>query len=356
MNRAAVAIVAVTVGCSGQRARERAEPQSGSAGSAAAAPPPVAANDSPRRADAEEAAATGLLDAAGAARQQVELAFDSADRTEWHYVPRSRAGFAIGEMTDAQRRATWALLDTGLSRGGREKVDGILKIESVLGQLEGNSSFRDPGKYHVAVFGKPGTGAWGWRFEGHHLSLNFTMGSEVATTPAFLGAHPAEVASGPQRGLRVLAAEEDLGRALFASLTAEQRRRATISASAPADIVTRASRRVSLARFEGLAAKEMTAEQRAALLRLIAVYAENFQPDLARAHLDRIRAAGVERIHFAWAGDPGQSHYYRVHGPTHVIEYDNRGGDHIHTVFRDIERDFGDGLLERHLREHHGGK
>jgi len=302
------------------------------------------------------ATARALLDAAGGARGRLAFPFDSGEREDWHYTPRSRPGFALGDMSAAQRTAAWALFDAGLSPAGREKVKGILTIEPILGQIEGNTGFRDPGRYHVAVFGTPGAeGAWAWRLEGHHLSLHFTMGTSVATTPAFLGANPARVATGKSRGLRVLAAEEDLGRALFISLSGEQRRRAVLSASAPSDIVTEASRRVALARFEGLPARDMTDDQRAALLRLLAVYAENFAPDLAHAHLARIRGAGLERLHFAWAGsaEPGQSHYYRVHGPTHLVEYDNRGGNHIHTVFRDLDHDFGDGLLARHLREHH---
>jgi hypothetical protein len=178
----------------------------------------------------------------------------------------------------------------------------------------------------------------------------------VATTPAFLGANPAEVPSGPRKGLRVLAVEEDLGRAFLASLTPAQRERAVIAATAPLDLVTEASRRAALASFEGLPAAEMTPAQRAALMRLLGVYAHNFPDDIAHGHLDRIERAGVERLHFAWAGSaaPKQSHYYRIHGPTHLIEYDNRGGDHIHTVFRDLQDDFGDSLLARHLQEGHG--
>lgn len=304
-------------------------------------------------------AARALLDAAGASRDRVALAFEGGERENWGYVPRSRRGLALGDMTDAQRRATWALLDSALSPRGREKVDGILRIEPILGEIEGNRGFRDPGRYHVAVFGDPRSGgAWGWRFEGHHLSLNVTeVDGQVATTPAFLGANPARVPRGPHRGLRVLAAEEDLGRALFVSLDPAQRRRALIATSAPADIVTEASRRVSLARLEGLPARDMSPAQRAALFRLIEVYAHDFRPDLARAHLDRIRAAGDDRVYFAWAGsaEPNQSHYYRIHGPTHVIELDNRGGNHIHTVFRDLANDFGAELLSRHLRDHHRG-
>jgi hypothetical protein len=301
--------------------------------------------------------AAALLEAVGDARDRIVLPFDGDERGDWHYTPRSRPGLAIGDMSEAERRAFWALIDAGLSQSGREKVNGILIIEPILGRMEGNADFRDPGRYHVALFGKPGAPPWGWRFEGHHLSLHFTIGGGVATTPAFLGANPARVGDGERRGLRVLAAEEDRGRAFYIALDPQQRRAATLSDTAPSDIVTEASRRVTLKRFEGLPAADMSDEQRAALMQLVQIYAENFQPELAAAHLDRIRSAGVERLHFAWAGSdrPGQSHYYRIHGPTHVIEYDNRGGNHIHTVFRDLENDFGDGLLARHLGRDHGG-
>jgi hypothetical protein len=128
-----------------------------------------------------------------------------------------------------------------------------------------------------------------------------------------------------------------------------------ISATAPYDIVTASSRRATLARFEGLPAADMTPSQRGALLELVDVYLKNFPADVAGAHRERIERAGVERLGFAWAGSdaPRQAHYYRIHGPTHLIEYDNRG-NHIHTVLRDLENDFGESLLAQHLQEHHG--
>jgi Protein of unknown function (DUF3500) len=318
------------------------------------------APDTAASGSAQASSAQALLDLAGAARSRLTLPFDGDERENWHYVPRSRKGLALGDMTETQRDAVRALLDAGLSPRGHEKVDGILTIEPILGRIEGNPGFRDPGRYDVAIFGRPGPrNPWGWRFEGHHLSLNFTLagGRVAATTPAFLGANPARVDEGRHKGLRVLREEEDLGRALLASLTDEQRRRAVLSSTAPSDIVTEASRRVTLERFEGLPVEAMSEAQRAALWRLVEVYARNFQPDLARAHLARIENAGTGKIYFAWAGsaEPGRSHYYRIHGPTHVIEYDNRGGNHIHTVFRDLEHDFGDGLLARHLHDHHHG-
>jgi Protein of unknown function (DUF3500) len=365
----ALVLIAVVAACSGRRAhdggRERAARSdappdgAGTATGEAAPGADATATDMPAAPAADKAmaaAARGLLDAAGDARDKVARPFDD-DREDWSYVPRSRAGLALGEMDGGQRSATNALLRAGLSPGGYHKVTGILRIEPILGQIEGSPSFRDPGRYHVAVFGQPGgQSPWGWRFEGHHLSLNFTHAhGRVSSTPAFFGANPARVPSGRHQGLRVLAQEEDLGRALLVSLDDQQRRRAVLSSSAPSDIVTESSRRVSLERFEGLPASQMTPEQRAALLKLVEIYVHNFQPELAQGHLDRMEAAGLDRIHFAWAGGdrPGQSHYYRIHGPTHVIELDNRGGNHIHSVLRDLQHDFGDGLLARHLREHH---
>ncbi|WP_437635649.1 DUF3500 domain-containing protein [Sorangium sp. So ce854] len=341
---------------------ERATAQS--APPAPAGPPGLAL--APGAAAAGRATAEAIAASAGAfldgldrgARARAQLAFESGEREDWHYVPRRRAGLALGDMDDRARGAAHALLRAGLSPEGYRKLEGVLLLERILGGIEGNPAFRDPGRYHLAVFGEPGREApWGFRFEGHHVSLNFTSaGPGVATTPAFLGANPAEVPSGSRKGLRVLAAEEDLGRAFLASLTPAQRQRAVIAPTAPLDIVTEASRRAALASFDGLPAAEMTPAQRAALLRLLGVYARNFPDGVARAHVDRIERAGVERLHFAWAGSaaPKQPHYYRIHGPTHLIEYDNRGGDHIHTVFRDLQDDFGDSLLARHLHDGHG--
>jgi hypothetical protein len=322
------------------------------------APPPGAAAGG-ATAEAIAASARAFLDGLDRdARGRAQLAFQSGEREDWHYIPRRRAGLALGDMDDGELRAARALLRATLSQEGYRKLEGVLLLEGILGGLEGNPAFRDPARYHLALFGEPGPQVpWGFRFEGHHLSLNLTAaGHAVATTPAFLGANPAEVPSGARKGLRVLALEEDLGRAFLASLTPAQRKRAVIAAAAPLDLVTEASRRAALASFEGLPAAEMTPTQRAALMRLVGVYAHNFPDDIAHGHLHRIERAGVSRLHFAWAGsaEPKQSHYYRIHGPTHLIEYDNRGGDHIHTVFRDLQDDFGDSLLARHLQEGHG--
>jgi hypothetical protein len=310
------------------------------------------------------ALAGALLDSASALRvafgeagaRALTLPWDSDARRRWYYTPRQRAGVALGDMDSARAAATRALLATALSQRGRDKVEDIIQLEGILGDVEGSRGFRDPGRYNIMLFGAPSRDApWSWRFEGHHLSLNVVqVGDDVASTPAFFGANPARVRSGPHAGMRILAAEEDVARALFATLTETQWQRARIAERAPDDLVTGNDPRARLSRFEGLPASELTGEQRARLWDLIEVYTGNLHPALARAHRARIEGAGAGKLYIAWAGsrEPGRAHYYRVHGPTHLIEYDNRGGNHIHTVFRDLEGDFGEDLLARHLRTH----
>jgi hypothetical protein len=257
-------------------------------------------------------------------------------------------------MTTGQRDAALRLLHAATSSQGYLKATGVMHLEGVLAVLEGSPDRRDPENYHFWVFGTPSPdGPWGWRFEGHHVSLNFTSADGVTvSTPSFIGANPARVPSGPFAGWRLLAGEEDLARALVRSLDDGQRDRAIISATAPRDIITGNDRRASLERTEGLPFAAMTGPQRELLLRLLAEYVDNADPAIARPRLARIQEVGLDRLHFAWAGglEPGDPHYYRIHGPTILIEYDNTQNDanHIHSVWRDLENDFGDDLLRRH--------
>jgi hypothetical protein len=236
------------------------------------------------------------------------------------------------------------------------KVEEIMSLDSVLRDLEkGRGPVRDPLKYTVEVYGQPRDGGtWGWKIEGHHVSLNFTVaGGAVTVTPAFLGANPAEVRRGERAGLRVLAAEEDLGRDLARSLSAEQRKAAVVSEEAPRDILAVPGRGLDGVPATGLAVAEMTGEQRALVERLLGEFAGNLRHEMAAPELERVRGAGLEKVVFAWAGgmERGQGHYYRLSGPTFVIEYDNTqdGANHVHTVWRDRERDFGKDLLKEHL-------
>ena len=308
-------------------------------------------------------AAQALLDLLDPpAGMQIQFPFESEERFNWSYVPQDRRGLPLSAMTIDQRRALHALLRSVLSSAGYLKATGIIHLEELLRAIEHDNPLRDPEGYYLTMFGVPSEATpWGWRLEGHHVSLNFTAGNNahIATTPAFLGANPAEVPSGPYSGWRVLGAEEDLARRLLGTLDDNQRTQAIIAATAPRDIITGNDRIARLARFEGLPAAGMAASQRNLLLRLVMEYTHNLAPELAQAHLDKITRAGIERLHFAWAGGfgRGEGHYYRIHGPVTLIEYDNTQNDanHVHTVWRDLEGDWGSDVLAQHYAEsaHH---
>ncbi|HET6900037.1 MAG TPA: DUF3500 domain-containing protein [Vicinamibacteria bacterium] len=288
-----------------------------------------------------------------AERAKAALPFNSAERLDWHFVPRDRQGVPLKQMSADERKAALALLRSGLSARGFTTVDTILHLEEVLFALEG-AAMRDPGLYYFTVFGKPSDqGAWGWRYEGHHVSLNWTIlnGKVVGSSPQFLGANPADVRDGPQKGTRALAAEEDLGRAFVKSMTPEQRSAAVVSAEAPRDILTGASREAAIQEDKGIAYARLSQEQQGLLLSLIQEYASTQALAVAQARLARVKAE-LPNVKFAWMGglEKGQGHYYRIQGSTFLIEYDNtqNGANHIHSVWRDFKGDWGRDLLAEH--------
>ncbi len=282
--------------------------------------------------------------------------FDDPERFDWHYIPRSRAGLPLKAMTAEQRVLALAILEKGLSAEGYHKATAIMALEAVLREIETfNWLGRDPEKYHFSIFGTPSaTGSWGWRVEGHHLSINMTIvkGRWVAAAPRFLGANPAEVRSGPQAGQRVLAREEDLARALVRSLSPAQQARAVFRQEAYRDIVTGTDAVVRPPERVGLPASSLDTAQKKLLRELIGVYLALMPAEIAARRMAAIRSKGWDRIHFGWAGslEPGQPHYYRIQGPSFILEYDNvqNGANHIHTVWRDFEGDFGRDLLREH--------
>ena len=305
-------------------------------------------------------------------RQQGAFAFAADERMHWHFIPTEmfpRTGLLIRSMTPPQRALAHDLLKAGLSQRGYLTATSIMDLETVLKALEGAERAaapqpprgtvleRDPEKYFFSIFGTPSAkDTWGWRVEGHHVSLHFTVvnGTMVASSPTFFGSNPAEVREGPKKGLRILGAEEDAARALLQSFDAAQRAKAIIAAAAPADMVTMANVDITPLSPSGLDARAMTAAQRDLLMKLIDVYIGKMAADIAEDRLARVRKAGVEEIAFAWAGeiDRGKKHYYRVQGPTFLVEYDNtqNDGNHIHSVWRDFNGDFGRDLLREHLR------
>ena len=293
-------------------------------------------------------------------RANGSVSFDNPERTNWSYVPKERAGIPLRAMDTNQRTAALGLLDNGLSEHGTKLARGIMELEGTLRELDRSAGSpwadrRDPGLYYLTVFGAPDAAQpWGWRFEGHHLSVNATNlgphGQIVA--PVFMGANPARVPSGPQEGFRLLAAEEDLAFALLDTLDTGQRARATIAGQTTGDIHTGNDPAVGSMAFAGLPASGMTAAQQRQLRQLLELYAGRMADDVARGQLGRIDEAGFGLLHFGWAGAHrrGEPHYYRIHGPTVLVEYDNtqNNANHIHTVWRDLENDFGGDLLRKH--------
>jgi hypothetical protein len=287
--------------------------------------------------------------------------FKDAERQNWHFIPKPRKGLTLKDMSDDQRALAKGLLSTALSEKATKKALTIMSLEEVLLAMEqGKGPKRDPEMYYWSVFGTPDSKQpWGWRVEGHHISINFTIVNDKAVVagPAFLGTNPAEVKDGPRKGLRVLAEEEDMGRSFAKSLTEAQFKKALISTVAPKEMITEAKRQAVLEKFEGIPYSELTDTQKAALVELISLYANRLRPELAQADLQHVASAGLDKIYFAWAGTttPGEGHYYRIHGPNFLVEYDDtqNNANHIHTVWRDLENDFGGDLLKKHYEANH---
>lgn len=315
--------------------------------------------------------AQALLNSLSAEQQsKIKFAFENEERLFWHFIPtddipkryngKPRMGLTLREMTDAQQRLATALLAAGLSQSGFIKATSIMSLEDILKVMEKDTvNRRDPGKYHFSIFGTPSEeGTWGYRVEGHHVSVHFTIHKgKLAGSPTFFGANPHEVREGPRTGLRVLAGEEDLGRNLMKALDAAQQKTALVAEKAYPDILTEASRKAALkGQPNGLSAAKMNAKQRGLLNDLMEEYVSNVPETIAAYRRDQIKKAGTN-IFFAWAGSPdkNQPHYYRVSSPTFLIEYDNtqNGANHTHTVWRDYEGDFGLDLLGDHLRSSH---
>lgn len=305
------------------------------------------------------AAATALLEGLdGPARARALIPFADERRLRWSYLPGEREGLPLRDMDGDRRLLAHRLLRTALSLQGLAQAVTVTAWETVLEAVERrDDGRRDPGRYHVFIFGRPSaTEPWGWRLEGHHLCASVMLLGEVpvAVTPLFLGANPARVALGGGGAFGPLIVEEDLGHELLGSLDPERRRRAVIDAVAPDDIIS--GMRVDAGGLprDGVALGDLDAESGELLRGLVRLHVARLAPDLA-AHL-----AGVEddpALRFSWAGSltPGSPHYYRIHGERILIEYDNRqnAANHVHTVLRDPRGDLGTDPLRAHLAAAH---
>lgn len=294
-------------------------------------------------------------------KQKLVFPLTSEERTKWDFVPRNRSGLSLKEMAVEQRGLAHALLRSCSSAQGYLKAGAVMALEQVLRELESRpgrqATHRDSELYWFAIYGTPAADqVWGWRLEGHHLSLQFLLRGDrlVAATPAFLGANPAVVPSGPQAGWQTLAAEENLGRQLRLSLTEEQAQTATISDRAPREIFLGPKNGSNFESYEGLSVSRMTPPQEQLLRQLLHQYFNNSPTSHADSEWQKIQEAGWEKVHFAWAGgtDKGQGHYYRVHGPTFIVEYDNvqNGANHVHTIWHSPTNNFGSTWLREHYQ------
>ncbi len=299
-------------------------------------------------------------------RGQTLFAFGQQDRETWHFVPGNsfeqtykykRRGLTYGGMQPEQRHLADALLTAGLSKAGFIKAKSVMSLEEVLRVAEGDlTGRRDPSRYHFSVFGEPSSdGAWGWRVEGHHISLHFTLkgGKLVSTSPTFFGSNPHKVIAGPRKGLRPLGREEDVARELMKSLDPAQRKQALVAETAYRDILTAASTRAMLDNQPpGIQASKLNEAQFAMLADLLAEYAGNLPAEQAAKRMDVVKATPRDQMLFAWAGgiEQGKGDYYRVQAPTFLVEYDNtqNKNNHSHTVWRDYANDFGRDVLAAH--------
>ena len=292
--------------------------------------------------------------------------FDYLDgeRLFWYYPPLNRHGLPLRDMEETQISLAFELLSTGLTKRSYQQAKQIIHLESILGPIEksaGKITFkRDPELYYFTIFGIPGQkDPWGWRVEGHHISIHFSIwGNEVISmTPFFFGSNPAEVRSGPESGLRILKEREDVAFELINSLDQSQKRNAIIYPEAPYDILTYNSSRVSLPKEEGLKVSKMSKSQKAILNKLLEEYVSQVPTELSKVKLEKISDYGIDNLFFAWGGGQslGEKHYYRIHGGNFLVEFDNNQNqaNHIHSVWRDVENDFGYDILREHLLAYH---
>jgi hypothetical protein len=306
-------------------------------------------------------AAQGFVEALSAEQRPTALlAYDVPERTDWHFIPKpTRKGLQVKDMSEPQRKAAFALLQSVLSEAGYGKATKIMQLENILRDLEKSRTggpLRDPERYFFTLFGQPGgKGRWGLSIEGHHLSLNFVVsdGKIISSTPTFFGANPGTLMAdyGPEfkKGLRVLAGEEQLAFDLLHSLDDTQRKKAVVAEKAPNDVRDAGAASPPRSPAVGLAVAEMSSDQVAILKKLIAEYAHNLPLDLAAERLSAIEKHGYDGIKFCWAGGdkPGTGHDYRIQGATFLIEFNNTQPDsagnlanHIHSIWHNLAGNF----------------
>jgi hypothetical protein len=294
--------------------------------------------------------------------------FIDKERENWHFFPgkfinpNGRKGLSLKEMTAAQKILAHGLLGSALSHRGLLEAIDIILLEQILFERE-IRAFRDPELYHISLFGNPDTlGTWGWRFEGHHLSLNFTLvnGRIFSSTPSFFGSSPAKVFEGKHAGLKVLIDEAEKAYKLFRSLSESQKKLAILSEKAPQDILSGQDSTVDRKTFfppNGLSITKLNLEQKTWLNELVHLYVAKHRPEVIKQISRRKPLVHPQETYIAWAGslNLNEAHYFRVQTPDFLFEYANTQNDinHAHTVWRDFDGDFGRDFLADHYQKVH---
>ena len=303
--------------------------------------------------------------------KKVSFDFEGDERYKWYYTPHEQNGLLLFEMKPYQRKLLFELLELTYSSEGYKTARSIINLESILGEYESNHAdskeggsgqwVRSEERYWLAIFGNPSSDKepWGYRFGGHHIGLNVNIISDfISMHPLFFGANPAKVIEGSRKGFRALKPEEDLARKLVTSFSEDNRKIAIINEIAPPDILTANYRNFNNQEFiKGLNFSKFTNNQRDGLIDLIKVYISRFTEDYAKNYLKQIIKQGFDNTIFAWAGstDISKGHYYFIKHDKFLIEYDNtqNNANHIHSVLRDFDGDYGEDILSNHYKSSH---
>ena len=308
--------------------------------------------------------ATNFLDSLSKEqKEKTQFSFDDQSRTSWHFLPGAmwpRAGIQLSELNENQKELLFKLLKESLSETGYSKTIRIIDLENVLRELgQGDADFRDPEKYKVAFYGDPeNDNLWAWSFEGHHLSLNFSIvNGKISIAPRFMGASPATIMQGKRKGERTLAHEEDYGLQLINALSKDQKKQAIFQNTAYADIVTSNASEVGPLSPVGIRVGDLSDGQKTILSNLIHEYLSTMPTALAEKRMENLKLEEFDEIRFGWAGanQSGEPHYYRIQGKTFLVEFDNtqNNANHIHLVWRDFDGDFGIDLIREHYQNSH---
>lgn len=296
--------------------------------------------------------------------EKVILPFNDSSRSTWHFLPGKmweRSGIELAELKDNQKELFSKMLMSFLSETGYTKTLQIIELENVLAKIENNPDFRDPENYFIAIYGNPKKdNLWAWSFEGHHISLNFTiLDNKITASPRFFGVNPATIKHGPRKGERVLDKEEDIAYELLNTFNTKQKEKAIFQNHAFKDIVTSNASEVTPLAPVGIEIRHLNSNQKSLIKKLIAIYLNSLPQEIALERENKIHQEEFNQIRFGWAGsvNKNEAHYYRIQGNSFLIEFDNiqNKANHIHTVWRDFKGDFGRDLIREHYMhaKHH---